>query len=76
MLVCTVIVVFFFVFLFFFATTVIMSYIAEVTGGDASIEYVKHVIMESNPLLEAFGNAKVCALCCVCVCMCMCVMHV
>lgn len=36
----------------------IMSYIAKVSGGGASVQRVKEVILESNPLLEAFGNAK------------------
>lgn len=37
----------------------IMQYIAEVSGqGSAGVERVKHIILETNPLLEAFGNAK------------------
>lgn len=36
----------------------IMSYIAKVSGGGANVKRVKEVILESNPLLEAFGNAK------------------
>jgi myosin-1 len=36
----------------------IMSYVAAVSGKDPKIEYVKSVILDSNPLLEAFGNAK------------------
>eukprot|EP00047_Mylnosiga_fluctuans_P003550 m.229694 g.229694 ORF g.229694 m.229694 type:complete len:1076 (-) comp11945_c0_seq1:83-3310(-) len=36
----------------------IMNYIAKVSGGGADIQRVKNVILESNPLLEAFGNAK------------------
>jgi myosin-1 len=36
----------------------IFEYITKVTGGGAEIQKVKNVIMESNPLLEAFGNAK------------------
>lgn len=35
-----------------------MSYIARVSGGGKSVQKVKDVILESNPLLEAFGNAK------------------
>eukprot|EP00039_Didymoeca_costata_P008665 m.114735 g.114735 ORF g.114735 m.114735 type:complete len:1149 (-) comp14177_c1_seq5:2155-5601(-) len=36
----------------------IMNYITKVTGGGSDIQRVKNVILESNPLLEAFGNAK------------------
>jgi len=36
----------------------IMAYIAKVSGGGAHVQKVKEVILESNPLLEAFGNAK------------------
>mmetsp|Transcript_32792 Transcript_32792/g.99144 ORF Transcript_32792/g.99144 Transcript_32792/m.99144 type:complete len:771 (+) Transcript_32792:91-2403(+) len=36
----------------------IMNYITKVTGGGQEIQRVKDVILESNPLLEAFGNAK------------------
>ena len=36
----------------------IMSYIAKVSGGGTGVQRVKDVILESNPLLEAFGNAK------------------
>ncbi len=35
-----------------------MGYISLVTGGSEKVEYVKKVVLESNPLLEAFGNAK------------------
>ncbi len=37
---------------------IIMGYISFVTGGSDKVEYVKSVVLESNPLLEAFGNAK------------------
>jgi myosin-1 len=36
----------------------IMQYIAAVSGSGAGVERVKNVIIDSNPLLEAFGNAK------------------
>nr|WEL12767.1 myosin class I C [Halisarca dujardinii] len=36
----------------------IMSYLAAVSGGGESVQRTKDVILESNPLLEAFGNAK------------------
>jgi len=36
----------------------VMQYIAAVSGNSGGIEFVKRVILESNPLLEAFGNAK------------------
>src|SRR5690348_9553859 len=35
-----------------------MSYIAAVTGKAKGIENIKDQILESNPVLEAFGNAK------------------
>ncbi|KAF7390930.1 hypothetical protein HZH66_009410 [Vespula vulgaris] len=40
------------------AAKYIMSYIARVSGGGERVQRVKDVILESNPLLEAFGNAK------------------
>lgn len=35
-----------------------MKYVAAVSSNAQDIAYVKDIIMESNPLLEAFGNAK------------------
>jgi len=40
------------------AAKLVMKYISAVSGNSEGVEYVKHVIFESNPLLEAFGNAK------------------
>jgi myosin-1 len=40
------------------AAKLIMKYVAAVSGSAQDIAYVKDIIMESNPLLEAFGNAK------------------
>ncbi|XP_033123994.1 unconventional myosin-Ie-like [Anneissia japonica] len=40
------------------AAKYIMSYIAKVSGGGAKVQHVKDIIIQSNPLLEAFGNAK------------------
>jgi myosin-1 len=40
------------------AAKLIMKYIAAVSSNAAEISYVKDVIMDSNPLLESFGNAK------------------
>jgi len=40
------------------AAKIIMSYVSFVTGKSERVEYVKSVVLESNPLLEAFGNAK------------------
>eukprot|EP00026_Physarum_polycephalum_P002483 Phypoly_transcript_02490.p1 GENE.Phypoly_transcript_02490~~Phypoly_transcript_02490.p1 ORF type:complete len:810 (+),score=170.22 Phypoly_transcript_02490:150-2579(+) len=36
----------------------IMQYLAAVSGSGATVDKIKNVILESNPLLEAFGNAK------------------
>lgn len=36
----------------------IMGYIAYASGQGAGVDYVKSVILDSNPLLEAFGNAN------------------
>lgn len=40
------------------ASKLIMQYIAAISGNSTGVERVKKVILESNPLLEAFGNAK------------------
>uniref|UniRef100_A0A6Q2Z7B1 Osteoclast-stimulating factor 1 n=1 Tax=Esox lucius TaxID=8010 RepID=A0A6Q2Z7B1_ESOLU len=40
------------------AAKYIMSYISKVSGGGAKVQHVKEIILQSNPLLEAFGNAK------------------
>uniref|UniRef100_A0A914X526 Uncharacterized protein n=1 Tax=Plectus sambesii TaxID=2011161 RepID=A0A914X526_9BILA len=40
------------------AAKYIMGYIARVSGGGQRVKHVKDVILETNPLLEAFGNAK------------------
>ncbi|KAL6061526.1 Unconventional myosin-Ie [Balamuthia mandrillaris] len=40
------------------ASKLVMQYVAAVSGNSAGVDFVKHVILESNPLLEAFGNAK------------------
>jgi myosin-1 len=40
------------------AAKYIMSYIARISGGGKRVQHIKDVILESNPLLEAFGNAK------------------
>jgi myosin-1 len=38
----------------------IMNYVSRVSGGNRSerVQHIKNIIMQSNPLLEAFGNAK------------------
>lgn len=35
-----------------------MQFVAAVSGNSPSVKHVKDMILESNPLLEAFGNAK------------------
>lgn len=40
------------------AAKYIMGYISKVSGGGPLVQRVKDIILESNPLLEAFGNAK------------------
>uniref|UniRef100_A0A8C1SLQ4 Osteoclast-stimulating factor 1 n=1 Tax=Cyprinus carpio TaxID=7962 RepID=A0A8C1SLQ4_CYPCA len=40
------------------AAKYIMSYISKVSGGGTKVQHVKDIILQSNPLLEAFGNAK------------------
>ena len=34
------------------AAKIIMGFISYVTGGGQSVEYVKSIVLESNPLLE------------------------
>lgn len=36
----------------------IMNYITKISGGGQKVQRIKDIILESNPLLEAFGNAK------------------
>lgn len=36
----------------------IMHYIASINAHMAEIERVKNLLLESNPILEAFGNAQ------------------
>ncbi|GFR80222.1 unconventional myosin-Ib-like, partial [Elysia marginata] len=40
------------------ASKVIMQYVAEVSGKGRDIDRVKEQLLQSNPVLEAFGNAK------------------
>ncbi|XP_064424693.1 unconventional myosin-If [Latimeria chalumnae] len=40
------------------AAKYIMGYISKVSGGGEKVQHVKDIILQSNPLLEAFGNAK------------------
>ncbi|MEE6487309.1 hypothetical protein FKM82_014858 [Ascaphus truei] len=40
------------------AAKYIMGYISKVSGGGSQVQHIKDIILLSNPLLEAFGNAK------------------
>jgi myosin-1 len=40
------------------ASKQIQTYIAEVSGGGEGVQRIKTIFLESNPVLEAFGNAK------------------
>lgn len=40
------------------ASKQIMQYVAAVSGNSTEMQRVKQIILDSNPLLEAFGNAK------------------
>ncbi|XP_036159109.1 unconventional myosin-Ie isoform X4 [Myotis myotis] len=40
------------------AAKYIMGYVSRVSGGGPKVQHVKDIILQSNPLLEAFGNAK------------------
>ena len=42
------------------ASKIVMRYIAKITAhqGQAEIERVKNLLLQSNPVMEAFGNAK------------------
>ncbi|CAG5101043.1 Similar to Myo1e: Unconventional myosin-Ie (Rattus norvegicus), partial [Cotesia congregata] len=40
------------------AAKYIMAYVSRVSGGGDRVQRIKDIILESNPLLEAFGNAK------------------
>ncbi|XP_055517181.1 unconventional myosin-Ie isoform X2 [Leucoraja erinacea] len=40
------------------AAKYIMGYISRVSGGGPKVQHIKDIILQSNPLLEAFGNAK------------------
>lgn len=40
------------------ASKVIMQYVAQVSGKGQEIDRVKEQLLQSNPVLEAFGNAK------------------
>jgi len=47
----------------------ILQYLSDVAGSSSGIE---QKILQSNPLLEAFGNSKVRHVHCVCLCMYVC----
>ena len=36
----------------------IMNYLSQVSGSGNKAQKIKDVILQSNPVLEAFGNAK------------------
>eukprot|EP01114_Cavostelium_apophysatum_P002744 TRINITY_DN1242_c0_g1_i2.p1 TRINITY_DN1242_c0_g1~~TRINITY_DN1242_c0_g1_i2.p1 ORF type:complete len:315 (+),score=54.86 TRINITY_DN1242_c0_g1_i2:280-1224(+) len=40
------------------ASKILMQYIAAVSKSSTEVESVKNQLLESNPILEAFGNAK------------------
>ena len=40
------------------ASKQIQAYIAGVSGGGEGVEKIKRIFLESNPVLESFGNAK------------------
>ena len=42
------------------ASKIVMRYIAKISAqqGQAEVERVKNLLLQSNPVLEAFGNAK------------------
>ncbi|XP_047136669.1 unconventional myosin-Ia isoform X1 [Hydra vulgaris] len=40
------------------ASKVVMRYVASVSVHEARVEHVKEQLLQSNPVLEAFGNAK------------------
>ena len=40
------------------ASKQIQSYIASVSGGGKDVDKIKETFLQSNPVLEAFGNAK------------------
>jgi myosin heavy subunit len=35
-----------------------MQYVAAVSGNDAKVTEIKNRLLNTNPVLEAFGNAK------------------